>query len=86
MSTTCTRCDGTGFLNFDQVPKQFAAFGWFVTYQWLARNALDTDVEVCDCCGDGDTFYGTPGQHYGDDDPEGPDGPYASNGGLCQCH
>jgi hypothetical protein len=25
------------------------------------------DVSVCDCCGDGQSWYGTPGQHDGDD-------------------
>lgn len=46
----------------------------------------DHDVQVCDCCGDGDTWYGTPGEHYSNDDPSGPNGPYAYNGGLCECH
>jgi hypothetical protein len=44
------------------------------------------DIEVCDCCGDGEGWYGTPGEHYNQEDPRGPQGPYASNGGLCQCH
>lgn len=44
------------------------------------------DVAVCDCCGDGETHYGEPENHYGPDDPPGNDGPYAGNGGLCQCH
>jgi len=22
------------------------------------------DVQVCDCCGDGDGWYGIPGEHY----------------------
>ncbi len=29
---------------------------------------------------------GTPGEHYGPEDPQGPHGPYSYNGGLCQCH
>lgn len=45
------------------------------------------DVAVCDCCGDGkDNWYGIAGEHYNADDPAGPKGPYAGNGGLCQCH
>jgi len=46
----------------------------------------ENDVEICDCCGDGEDWYGMPGEHYGPDDPQGPDGPYSSNGGLCKCH
>jgi hypothetical protein len=41
---------------------------------------------VCDCCGDGEGWYGEPGQHYTSDDPVGHNGPYAYNGGLCECH
>lgn len=44
------------------------------------------DIEICDCCGDGDDWYGIAGEHYNADDPQGPNGPYAGNGGLCQCH
>jgi hypothetical protein len=45
------------------------------------------DVTVCDCCGDGETsWYGTPGEHYNNEDPQGREGPYAYNGGLCECH
>uniref|UniRef100_A0A6M3JHU8 Uncharacterized protein n=1 Tax=viral metagenome TaxID=1070528 RepID=A0A6M3JHU8_9ZZZZ len=44
------------------------------------------DVTVCDCCGDGEGWYGEPGEHYNSDDPSGPDGPYGYNGGLCECN
>jgi hypothetical protein len=44
------------------------------------------DVSVCDCCGDGENWYGVPGEHYNSDDPAGQNGPYAGNGGLCRCH
>ena len=44
------------------------------------------EVQVCDCCGDGNAWYGEPGKHYGVDDPMGKFGPYARNGGLCECH
>ena len=37
-------------------------------------------------CGDGDGWYGEPGQHYGAEDPPGKNGAYAYNGGLCKCH
>lgn len=43
-------------------------------------------VSVCDCCGDGITWYGEPGEHYGWLDPIGPNGPYQYNGGQCECH
>jgi hypothetical protein len=46
----------------------------------------DHDVTVCDCCGDGEEWYGVHGEHYGPEDPPGPDGPYAYNGGLCECN
>ena len=53
--------------------------------QWIATHT-DHDVQVCDCCGDGEEWYGTPGEHYNSEDPIGKHGPYASNGGLCRCH
>ena len=53
---------------------------------WIETTSVEHDVSVCDCCGDGETWYGTPGEHYGRGDPPGRDGPYASNGGLCKCH
>jgi len=92
VSTTCTRCEGTGFLNIDQIPegefdfcnemgKDFHA----EILKWIERNK-DHDVQVCDCCGDGENWYGEPGEHYNSEDPPGPDGPYAYNGGLCECH
>lgn len=45
----------------------------------------DALVSVRITC-DGDGWYGEPGEHYGPDDPDGKDGPYAYNGGLCECH
>ena len=77
----CTRCDGTGFLNTHQLPDRFTDFNdWEVIYRWLTTNpeAMETDVCVCDCCGDGETWYGTPGEHYEDDD-------YPRNGGIPRC-
>ena len=90
MMTTCTRCEGTGFLNLHQIPDAILAamdsdFRELVP-KWIADQTEPHDVQVCDCCGDGEEWYGEPGQHYGADDPPGQSGPYASNGGLCQCH
>ena len=79
----CNRCEGSGFLNVEQVPEAIANTD--ATLEWM-RTTEDHDVTVCDCCGDGTGWYGTPGQHYTSDDPPGPRGPYAYNGGLCECH
>jgi alpha-glucuronidase len=46
----------------------------------------ESDVQVCDCCGNGEEWYGEPGHHYGENDPPGHGGPYADNGGYCKCH
>lgn len=81
----CTRCHGTGFLNVHQLPCEMIDRDVEAIERWIARNE-DHDVCVCDCCGDGETWHGEPGKHYGSDDPRGPDGPYAHNGGLCECH
>ncbi len=106
MSMNCTRCEGSGFLNIDQVLKEIVDEGADAVLAWIdERNSLIEsrdcschirppcvrceamhDVAVCDCCGDGNSWYGTPGQHYTSDDQRGPKGPYASNGGLCHCH
>lgn len=51
-----------------------------------AHCLIASDASVCDCCGDGVEWYGEPGEHYNVDDPRGTQGPYADNGGLCQCH
>ena len=87
---TCNPCDGTGIRNAEYV----RASMWTQHHQGdlpladLVRlaNEENPDVTVCDCCGDGDDWYGEPGRHYTRDDPPGPRGPYASNGGLCKCH
>ncbi len=51
-----------------------------------SRCVLHHDVVRCDCCGDGEVWYGFPGEHYNNEDPSGENGPYAYNGGLCECH
>lgn len=90
MSTTCTRCENTGFLNLYQIPDSEMAdleksdnFEQAVL-KWMEDG--EHDVQVCDCCGDGEEWYGVPGEHYNSEDPQGHDGPYAYNGGLCECH
>ncbi len=82
----CTRCEGTGFLNIHQTPDEVSEGGIEVVLKWTEETDLDHDVVICDCCGDGEGWYGTPGEHYGSDDPQGHNGPYAYNGGLCECH
>lgn len=47
---------------------------------------IEHDIQVCDCCGDGDSWYDIPGEHYNAEDPIGHRGPYAYNGGRCECH
>jgi hypothetical protein len=78
----CTRCEGTGFLNWDE-RCEFLSLEY--SLQWISENP-DTDMQICDCCGDGEQWYGEAGRHYGPDDPQGPYGPYDYNGGLCECH
>lgn len=90
MPTTCTRCEGTGFLNMHQIPDEtLYTFDWDGSHaevlKWIEEND-DHDVQVCDCCGDGDDWYGVPGEHYNSEDPAGFDGPYLYNGGFCECH
>jgi hypothetical protein len=64
---TCTRCACSGFLNLDQVDAE--TLGCFeetgdhqIILDWIAANSAH-DVQVCDCCGDSETWYGKPGQH-----------------------
>ena len=86
MGQTCTRCEETGFLNADQLPDgMLDGDEMYEALYWISEN-LDHDVSVCDCCGDGESWYGTPGEHYGRNDPPGHCGPYAYNGGYCECH
>ena len=53
--------------------------------KWISNNT-EHDVQVCDCCGDGEDWHGEIGEHYSDHDPQGDGGPYEYNGGLCECH
>ena len=84
----CTRCECSGFLNLAQVDeetlKRFDETGdHSIILAWIEANS-DHDVQVCDCCGDGESWHGTPGEH--DDRDYGRGGPYAYNGGLPECH
>ena len=80
---TCTRCEGTGFLNLNQVPDGlFDRVGIEGVIEWMKANM--SDVQVCDCCGDGQNWYGIPGSH--DSKDNGSCGPYAYNGGLPECN
>ena len=85
MSTPCTRCSGTGFLNIDQSDGATDGMDTDRITAWAEANQPN-DITVCDCCGDGDNWYGTPGEHYNSSDLPGRDGPYAYNGGVCECH
>lgn len=89
MSTTCTRCEGSGFLNIEQAPNDCLVAldneGPGQLMVWMDQNE-GHDVSICDCCGDGYVWYGTRGEHYNVEDPPGFNGPYADNGGLCKCH
>ena len=83
---TCTKCEGTGFLNLFQIPEgECDPDDHGAILKWIKEHD-DHDVQICDCCGNGEDWYGIPGEHYSDHDPPGPNGPYAYNGGLCKCH
>lgn len=81
----CTRCQESGFLNIEQVPQDVQEQGFDAIVKWMAGNT-GHDVTACDCCGDGEGWYGEPGRHYTSEDPVGKRGPYAYNGGLAECH
>lgn len=83
---TCNHCDNTGFLNIQQLPEVLREnFDCAVILKWITENK-DHDVSVCDCCGNGETWYGTPGEHFMGGDHSGSDGPYSYNGGLPECY
>lgn len=84
----CNVCDGTGFLNTDQIPEGEAGnFTVEAIEDWIKAQTEPHDVCVCHCCGDGEAgWHGVPGSHYIGGDMIGRNGPYAYNGGLCLCH
>ena len=70
---TCNRCGGSGMLNHNQIVQHWP---WLDGDPARALAALeeaglqlgvDHDVQVCDCCGDGENWHGVPGQHDNDD-------------------
>ena len=81
---TCNRCAATGFLNTHQVPPELRGAGIEAIQKWVLENV--SDVQVCDCCGDGEEWHGEPGQHFEGGDHSGRYGPYAYNGGLPECY
>ena len=91
MSTICTCCRNSGFENIHQLIErdwEFAALtipGDPAILEWIETHN-DHDIQICTCCGDGEEWYGLPGEHYNTADPPGDNGPYAYNGGLCKCH
>lgn len=46
---TCTRCNGTGFLNIEQLTNA-PVMQSFEILEWVKLNR-GHDVTVCDCCG-----------------------------------
>jgi len=64
MATTCTRCEGSGFLNLNQIPdsERYYLDSPEAIGNWLDHHQEEEhDVQVCDCCGDGISHYGVPG-------------------------
>lgn len=82
----CTKCKGEGFLNAELLPEFTFNLSREDVISYIKANDIEDVISVCDCCGDGKGWYGEPGYHYSNDDPAGPNGPYASNGGYCKCH
>jgi hypothetical protein len=81
----CNVCKGTGFKNTHQLPERILGLETDGILKWISEND-GYDVCVCDCCGDGEVWYGEPGQHYRTrDDQPGRNGPYAYNGGNAEC-
>jgi len=91
MPQICTVCGGEGIFNIEQlheVAPHLESADCYEILEWIKANPdIEHDMAVCHCCGDGEEFwYGEPGYHYSHEDPPGPYGPYAYNGGLCECH
>ncbi len=61
----CTRCEGTGFLNVHQLPDSIDVTLLEEVLLWIEQAPEQHDVQVCDCCGDGESWYGEAGEHYG---------------------
>lgn len=90
MGDRCGPCDGTGFVNIDHVPESIRAEFELsddheVISAWMLSTTEPHDVKVCDCCGDGEEWYGVPGDHNPADYGQS-GGPYGYNGGVPECH
>ena len=83
MATTCTRCSGSGFLNVDQIPESVLCTDHIEKIKNWVQSNEGHDVQVCDCCGDGEEWHKIPGEHYNGEEHGGA---YDYNGGLCECH
>jgi len=59
MGIHCTRCDGTGFLNINQIPSDIFDNGYDAIMEWIEEQDSDShDVQECDCCdGSGEHGY-----------------------------
>ena len=74
-------------MNIHQLPKSILESWDINTIQhWIKFNPESHNVQICDCCGNGEVWYGEPGEHFQDGDHGGPNGPYAYNGGLPECY
>lgn len=78
----CTRCEGTGFINTHQLPEKGEGMSSDHIEVWISNNK-EHDVQVCDCCGDGEIWHGVAGEHYNGEQHEGV---YDYNEGFCECH
>lgn len=71
---TCNPCEGTGFQNTHQIPGDYLGF-LTPTLEgiqcWILAQTEPHDVQVCDCCGDGETWWNEPGHHHEGDDMGG---------------
>ena len=87
---TCTRCDGTGFLNLFQVGDDLLNKFWEsgdekIVLAWIKEHDRH-EVSVCDCCGNGENWHGTRGEHYTTTHDCRGGVAYKYNGGLAECH
>ncbi len=64
MGIHCTRCEGTGFLNADQIPSEVFDEDIVAILKWIEEQDSEThDVQICDCCGDDGGWGYDPGEH-----------------------
>ena len=69
LECNCTRCEGTGFLNTHQLPDQIDGYNTEEVLKWIENENEPHDVEVCDCCGNGESWSHEPGIHNIVDQP-----------------